>query len=428
MNILICFIAIIILSLFIALFSTYIFRKNAWIIILIEIPMVLSSTLKDIIEIYPSGDIKYQLISYFINFSNKFYLRYLPLFIFTTIFIIYFKGKFKNLKSINKEHIVLRNDFSKYYFLGRWTEKIIDNAECIYTINLGSEIHAIIKATKTIKINFLNTNPIGNPVEIAYKINDEDYIRDNVSNSPFIIDNLDKDKEYILKIVVSGNKDEDEVWNKEQGIAFTGIDIDVDGKIEPFTQNKKIGLFYGDSITAGCWLLDRNTPSQGYAAEANYVAKCCETLGCLNVRVAFSAAGVTKGGTGGVPKFIDFIDNMDSITKEKSQFPDFIVINMGTNDNDASMEEFQDELLRCVVRIQDKYSGVTIFLMLPFINVRKEEIKKVVSMTENTVFIDTSEWNVQCIDGVHPNLEGSKVAGEKLAGELLKYYGIEFFK
>ena len=111
MNILICFIAIIILSLFIALFSTYIFRKNAWIIILIEIPMVLSSTLKDIIEIYPSGDIKYQLISYFINFSNKFYLRYLPLFIFTTIFIIYFKGKFKNLNSINKEDIIGRNDF-----------------------------------------------------------------------------------------------------------------------------------------------------------------------------------------------------------------------------------------------------------------------------------------------------------------------------
>ena len=66
--------------------------------------------------------------------------------------------------------------------------------------------------------------------------------------------------------------------------------------------------------------------------------------------------------------------------------------------------------------------------MLPFINVRKEEIKKVVSMTENTVFIDTSEWNVQCIDGIHPNLEGSKVAGEKLASEVLRYYEIEFFK
>ena len=428
MNILISFIVIIIFSLFIALFSTYIFRKNAWVIILIEIPMVLSSTLKDIIEIYPSGDIKYQLTSYFINFSNKFYLRYLPFLICTAIFIIYFKGKFQNINSINKEVVARRNDFSKYYFLGRWTEKIIDNEECIYTINLGSEIHAKIKGTKTIKINFLNTNPIGNPVEIAYKINNEAYIRDNVSNSPFIIDNLDKDKDYILKIVVSGNKDDDKVWNKEQGIAFTGIDIDADGNIEPSIQNKKIGLFYGDSITSGCWVLDRNIPSQGYAAEANYVAKCCEALGCLNVRVAFSAAGVTKGGTGGVPKFIDFIDNMDSMIKEKSQFPDFIVINMGTNDNEASMKEFQDELLKCVKRIQDKYTGVTIFLILPFINVRKKEIKKVVSMTENTVFIDTSEWNIQCLDGVHPNLEGSTVAGEKLAGELLNYYGIEFFK
>lgn len=428
MKILISFIVIIIFSLFIALFSTYIFRKNAWVIILIEIPMVLSSTLKDIIEIYPSGDIKYQLTSYFINFSNKFYLRYLPLLICTIIFIIYFKGEFQNMNSINKENIAQRNDFLKYYFLGRWTEKTIDNTKCMYTINLGSEIHTKIKGTKTIKINFLNTNPIGNQVEIAYKVNDEKYIRDNISNSPFIIDNLDKDKDYILKIVVSGNKDDDEVWNKEQGIAFTGIDIDADGNIEPFIQNKKIGLFYGDSITAGCWVLDRNTPSQGYAAESNYVAKCCEVLGCLNVRVAFSAAGVTRGGTGGVPKFIDFIDNMDSMTKEKSQFPDFIVINMGTNDNEASMEEFQDELLKCVKRIQDKYTGVTIFLILPFINVRKKEIKKVVSMTENTVFIDTSEWNIQCLDGVHPNQEGSTVAGEKLAGELLNYYGIEFFK
>lgn len=253
-------------------------------------------------------------------------------------------------------------------------------------------------------------------MEIAHKINDEDYIRDNVSNSQFILENLDE------------NKDGDNVWSGSQGIAFTGIDVDKDGVVEPITTNKKIGLFYGDSITAGCWVLDRNLPSQGYASEANYVAKCCEALGCLNVRVAFSAAGVTKGGTGGVPKFIDFIDNMDSTTEERSQLPDFIVINMGINDHEATMKEFQSELLKCVKRIQEKYNGITILLMLPFSNARKEEIKKVVATTENTVFIDTTDWKIECIDKKHPNLEGSKVVGRKIAEELLNYYGEEYFK
>lgn len=93
MNILISFIAIIVLSLCIALFSTYIFRKNAWVIILIEVPMILFLTLKDIIERYPTGNIENQLKSYFLNPVNNFYLRYIPFLICTIIFVIYFKEK-----------------------------------------------------------------------------------------------------------------------------------------------------------------------------------------------------------------------------------------------------------------------------------------------------------------------------------------------
>lgn len=146
----ICFIWGIVLPLLIVAFSKYIFRKNAWIIILIEIPMMLFFTLTDILTRYPIGNIKYKLTSYFMNITNNFYLRYLPFVILTTICIVYFKGKI-NIKDLN---IMKESDFSNYYFLGRWTKKYIDDTECMYTINLGLEIDTKIKGTKSIRIKF----------------------------------------------------------------------------------------------------------------------------------------------------------------------------------------------------------------------------------------------------------------------------------
>lgn len=334
--------------------------------------------------------------------------------------------KVLNMPKYREEKNIDETFFDNAYFMGRWTRRTVDGVDSMYTVNLGSVIFSKVENTSQVSIAFHDTNPSGNPVEIAYSVDGGEYIRDNVRNSPFIISDLDE-KEHYIRIVVAGNKDTDAVWSGGQGIAFTGITVDEGGTAKPVAPKARIGEFDGDSITAGCWVLDRTLPSQGYAAEANYVEEACNRLRCSNVRVAFSSAGVTKSGAGGVPPFPGFIDNMDANTQEKSQTPDFVVVNMGTNDGAATSQEFIDAYQQSLNRLQQKYPGVEIFCMLPFNGVRKSEITSVVNNTINAEFVDTTGWGVTYIDGVHPDLNGSRIAGEKLADYLFKYFGKNFF-
>lgn len=334
-------------------------------------------------------------------------------------------------KTLNMPHYLPASNidngfFTQAYFLGRWIRKTINGTDCMYTINLGSAIFAKLKGTTSISIGFLDLRASGkNPTEIAYSVDGGAYVRDSVDHAPFIV-TLPDTKEHYIRIVIAGNTDDDQVWTSDQGIAFTGFTLN-GGTSEPVKPKARIGLFYGDSITAGCWVLTRDTPSQGYAAEANYVEKCCELLRAINVRVAFSASGVTRGGAGGVPSMLTFIDNMDANTLEKSDVPDFIVVNMGTNDSAATSMVFQNAYQACINRIQTKYPGVTIFCMLPFNGVKNTEIQAVVNGSANTVFIDTTRWGVTYVDGIHPDTNGSITGGTKLAQFLVNYFGKSYF-
>ncbi|MRM77562.1 DUF2479 domain-containing protein [Lactococcus lactis subsp. cremoris] len=334
-------------------------------------------------------------------------------------------------KTLNMPHYLPASNiengfFTQAYFLGRWIRKTINGTDCMYTINLGSAIFAKLKGTTSISIGFLDLRASGkNPTEIAYSVDGGAYVRDSVDHAPFIV-TLPDTKEHYIRIVIAGNTDDDQVWTSDQGIAFTGFTLN-GGTSEPVKPKARIGLFYGDSITSGCWVMTRDTPSQGYAAEANYVEKCCELLRAINVRVAFSASGVTRGGAGGVPSMLTFIDNMDANTLEKSDVPDFIVVNMGTNDSAATSMVFQNAYQACINRIQTKYPGVTIFCMLPFNGVKNTEIQAVVNGSANTVFIDTTGWGVTYVDGIHPDTNGSITGGTKLAQFLVNYFGKSYF-
>lgn len=335
-------------------------------------------------------------------------------------------------KTLNMPHYIHTDNidsgyYSNAYFLGRWTRRTINGTDCMYTPNLGSTIFSKVKNTTKVSFGFLNNgNPSGNPQEIAYSVDGGVYTRDSVDHSPFVITGLDGNEHYI-RIVMAGNKDTDAVWSGDQGFAFTGISVDEGGLSEPVKPKARVFEFFGDSITAGCWVLTRDTPSQGYAAEANYVAKCCEMLRSIDVRVAFSASGVTKGGTGGVPALQTFLDQTDALTPEKADLPDAVFINIGTNDSAATSSDFQNAYQNAVNRLQIKRPGVPIFCMLPFNGARKTEIRAVVSASVNTVFVDTTGWDITTVDGTHPDQAGSIVAGEKLAAFVINYYGKDYF-
>jgi hypothetical protein len=315
--------------------------------------------------------------------------------------------------------------FANVYFLGRWIRKTIHAMDCMYTINMGSALFFKVKGANTVTLGFLtdiyNTDPSG----IAYSVDGGPYTRAAVNHAPVVITGLDTNEHWIRAIVYA-TSDDDQLWDHDQGVAFTGVTADA-GIIEAVKPKARIAEFFGDSITAGCWLLSHVTSTESHGGEQNYVEKCCEWLQAINVRVAFSAAGVTKGGTGGVPSLIHYIDQMDAKTNEKADLPDFIVVNIGQNDDAATSEDFQTGLQDCVHRIQIKRPGVLIFLMVPFSGVRKTEIQAVADSSSNAVFIDTTGWDITYTDGVHPDQNGSVHAGQKLAEFLVHYFGKSYF-
>jgi hypothetical protein len=334
-------------------------------------------------------------------------------------------------KALNMPHYlpaenIDSNYFTDAYYLGRWTRKTISSTDCMYTINLGSEIFAKVKGTTQVKFKFLNL-VTGNPQVIAYSVDGGAYTRKSVDGTDITIIGLDTNEHYI-RIVIAGNKDDDAVWSGAQGFAFTGFTVDEGGTVEPVKPKSRIGLFYGDSITAGVKVLGAGTDQSYHAAEQNYVAKCCNLLRADNVRVAFSGVGLTSPAPGGVPNMQSgVIDKMDSTTAEKSDLPDFIVINIGTNDYSVTSEVFQTSLQNFINRIQIKYAGVLIFLMVPFSGTRKTEVQTVANSSANTAFVDTTGWGVTYTDGVHPDLNGSNAAGQKLAEFLNNYFGRSYF-
>ncbi|WP_374187432.1 GDSL-type esterase/lipase family protein [Priestia aryabhattai] len=317
--------------------------------------------------------------------------------------------------------------FTQAYFLGRWTRKTINSTDCMYTINMGASFFTKVKGTTSVSLNFLNlTNASStSPAIIAYSVDGGSFVRKTVGESPISITGLDTNEHYI-RVVVVGINDQDQVWSSNEGVAFTGITVDAGGTAEPIKPKSRIGMFFGDSIAAGCWVLNKGTNASSHGAEQNYVAQCCSLLNAINVRVAFSAAGVTKGGSGGVPSMINYIDKMDANTPETSDLPDFIVVNIGTNDSGTG-STFQTPLQACIDRIQMKYPGVVIFLMIPFNGTKLTETRAVAIASKNTVLVDTTGWGVTYTDGIHPDVAGSVTGGTKLAQFLLDYFGKPYF-
>lgn len=67
--------------------------KNIFWIIVIEAIMILILTFIGIIENNPMGNTQRQLASYFSQFNNDFYIKYLPFVTLTIIFMRLFKGR-----------------------------------------------------------------------------------------------------------------------------------------------------------------------------------------------------------------------------------------------------------------------------------------------------------------------------------------------
>ena len=210
---------------------------------------------------------------------------------------------------------------------GRWTIKIINNISTLYTTNLGSYLRFKISDAKKCQITVLPNQNFLSPSQVfAFRIDEGKWERAQASLGKIDIP-LDSTL-HTIEIMTAGNTDIDEVWEGNEGFAIKSIYLDR-GKIMTASQRPLVN-FIGDSITAGCWVVG-NHPAADYRPETNYAGVCADLLNVDSVRIAYSAGGVLRTATGGVPTADVFLGKIDNQTLWTPNHPNLNVIYNGTN-------------------------------------------------------------------------------------------------
>ena len=302
------------------------------------------------------------------------------------------------------------------YFQGRWAVKQIADRDVMYSTNLGAEIDFQVTDASFVRLTFL---PLAYelPSWVAIQIDGLPVQRQAVTNDPLGL-TLDG-RPHVVRVVLGGNTDEDRVWDGNQGFAVKALTTD--GELQPVQLGRHSVTWIGDSLTAGCWVMGKQ-PAEDYRAEANYAAVASDLLNARNVRIAYSAVGLSKPGTGGVPVLPEVLTAVDSKTTWQPVPTDLVVINVGTNDRHTDDTTFTVVLRRFLNQVQALYPNSRLAVMIPFNQNFAAIIRAVVAEFMQLQLIETATWQLSTTDGVHLDLAGSRMAGELTAQALRTQY------
>lgn len=216
-------------------------------------------------------------------------------------------------------------------------------------------------------------------------------------------------------IMTGGNCDLDDVWYKNEVFSITGMTVDDSATIQPLAKSTRV-LVLGDSITAGCWVAGKHA-SADYRPESNYLAVAQDLLPQMEIhRIAYSAAGVLRSGTGNVPPAHGWLNQLNAKTKAPVKQFDLVVIALGVNDRRFSTGEFRQAYTKYVKAVQKRYQ-CPVALMIPFLQSFVQEITTIGKKMQIPV-IPTVDWCSETVDGLHPSQRGSLTAGQHFAQAL----------
>lgn len=296
---------------------------------------------------------------------------------------------------------------------GRWTVKKINNMPTLYTTNLGSYLRFKVSNAKKCQITVLpNQNSLSPSQVFAFRIDGGKWQRAQAS-----LEKIDIPLDSILhtiEIMAAGNSDIDEVWQGNEGFAIKNIYLD-NGAIMAAPQRPVVN-FIGDSITAGCWVVG-NHPAADYRPETNYAGICADLLNVDSVRIAYSAGGVLRPATGGVPTADVFLGKIDDQTLWTPNHPDLTVINLGVNDRRFPLAQFTAAFDLFIQQVKLTFPHTPLAIMIPFSQTFASEIRKIATK-HNCSIIETKTWSHSFTDGLHPDQAGAIAEGKMLAQAL----------
>ncbi|KRM36201.1 MULTISPECIES: SGNH/GDSL hydrolase family protein [Limosilactobacillus] len=294
---------------------------------------------------------------------------------------------------------------------GRWTIKKDRDDPVLYTTNLGSYLRCRVTGTSQLVFTISNRHsPLGPGQVYAVRVDDQPWRR--FAAQPGKIGLSLTPGVHTVEIMAAGNTDLDAVWSGKQGFGIRSLAMDDGGTLAAMPGRPVID-FIGDSITAGCWVAGRHA-ALDYRPESNYAAICADMLGADSVRIAYSAGGVLRPATGGVPVASTFLRRIDQETVWTPNHPQLVVVNLGVNDRRYPLPQFVKAYDRFIHQVTTTFPGATVDLLVPFSQHFRDQITTIGHHYRLRV-IDTTGWCPSSTDGLHPDQAGTTIAGHHLA-------------
>ena len=234
---------------------------------------------------------------------------------------------------------------------------------------------------------------------------------------------------HIVRIIFKSANEMAHRWHQPfgGGIELLGYDAEAPG-ILPACCDRKTIEFVGDSITEGI-LIDEplgdgikwfGRPYQDDVTAA-YAWLTAEALDLEPYIMGYGGVGVTKGGSGSVPRAQEAYPYCFAGVPVGYASPDYILINHGANDRFATTEavcQGYQELLDVVTRHNPDSK---IIVLAPFCGAHEDALEMLVSNYKarthrDIAFIRTTNWIPK--EPLHPDREGHREISRRLVSEL----------
>ncbi len=325
------------------------------------------------------------------------------------------------LSTVTYRDFVLTGEDEPFY-MGRWFDKDIEGATHKVTLTDGAHLYFLIENAASFDVTF-TVITTGEEPYFAYSIDGAEPVRQHITEPTVTLPDTGR---HTVRIIADAMTEGEGKWDKEKGFAIKSITPSEGGSIVGIKPTEKIIFFYGDSITEGIRALNMNATSDGNSATNAYSWQCAEVLGVTPYLVGYGASGILMTGSfNTMQNAIDYLS--DGRPVEDGVVPDVIVINHGTNDGGQNRLTFEDALTKTLAHLREKYPDTPIVYLVPFNQAHVRVINSVMETMDNAHVVETKNWRISYTDGVHPDAAGAKYAGEKLAVELKKIFGEDFF-
>lgn len=214
-------------------------------------------------------------------------------------------------------------------------------------------------------------------------------------------------------------------------LKFVGIDVKEPAALP--LDEKPIIEFVGDSITEGILTYTDHCRFENFDervhqddACATYAWFTAEMLSMKPMLMGFGRIGVTIEGQGAVPPIQDAYPLFYEGAPFTGVKPKAVVINIGTNDMNASPDDFRNSYLGLLKVIRRQNPDAEIFALSPFVGFFEESLPDIVAQynagcNDKVKFISTAGWLPP--EPVHPLRDGHKHAAILLTVQLRKYFG-----